>query len=127
MPSWPHGSESTVLPFGGSPNTGLPSVVPPPSGPSAPSATCQSPSTIAMTTTASASNKPQTIATPRTPGVVQPARLPPAARQEYDSYMQDRLRQMNQQQQQQHQQQGPRATLVQGVSCLCFCLLMQVA
>ena len=47
---------------------------------------------------------------PRMPGVSQPVRLPPAARQEYEQYVQDRLRQ------QQLAPAPPRATLVQGVN-----------
>jgi hypothetical protein len=61
----------------------------------------------------------QTVATsatgvplsPRIPGSTQPLRLPPSARQEYEVYMQNRLRMMS---------QGHRPTMVPGVSSLVY-------
>lgn len=44
---------------------------------------------------------------PRMPGVTQPARLPPEMRQEYEAYVQNRLRM--------RQAHPPRAVIVQGV------------
>lgn len=52
------------------------------------------------------------ITHPRTPGGHNSVRLSPTARQEYEAYMQNRIRMATQQQQQQHNRMRPPTTII---------------
>ena len=72
----------------------------------------QSPSASAVQMTTGPG--PPRLPVPRMPGVTPPARLPPEMRQEYEAYVQNRLRM--------RQANPPRAVIVQGVMILtCAC------